>query len=75
MNTDTEFRRSHNALRVLINLEMRDLEKAGVIEPGDTDDWNLFLANPFFYAISTPRAEKLWALIEKCQPASLKVPA
>lgn len=77
MNTDTEFRRFHNALRILINLGMRDLEKAGVIEECDWDMWTRFQKNPhlFFVQILEARAEKLWALIEKHQPASLKVPA
>lgn len=72
MNAD--FNRFHNALRILVNLGQRDLEDAGVIDRSDHDDWERFARNPyrFFYAISTPRAEKLWALIEKRQPASLR---
>jgi hypothetical protein len=77
MTTETEFRRFHNALRILINLGMRDLEQAGVIEEGDYEDWARFMKNPhlYFVQISETRAEKLWALIEANQSANLKVSA
>lgn len=73
--TNIEFRRFHNALRILINIGMRDLEQAGVIENGDWDMWVRFQDNPslFFVRVSEARAEKLWALIEAHQPADLKV--
>jgi len=75
--SSTEFRRFHNALRILINLGMPDLEQAGVIEDDDYEDWLRFQKNPhlYFVRISTARAEKLWTLIEKHQPANLKVSA
>jgi hypothetical protein len=74
MTADTEFRRFHNGLRILINLGMRDLEQAGVIEECDWEDWTRFQKNPhlYFVQISEARAEKLWALIEKHQPADLR---
>jgi len=73
----TEFRRFHNGIRILVNLGMRDLEQAGVIDVGDYDDWGRFLKNQhlYFVSISEARAEKLWALIEAKQPANLKVSA
>jgi hypothetical protein len=72
--SNTEFRRFHNAIRILINLGMRDMEQAGVIDVGDYEDWTRFLKNPhlYFVQISEARAERLWALIEKHQPADLR---
>lgn len=55
----------HNRLRILLNIGMIELERAGVIEPGDRAEWDRFRESPWrwFIACSDEQAEALWALM------------
>ena len=57
----------HNALRILLNIDMDQLEDAGVIEKGDSKAWFSFRDDPFRWFITAPDtiAAKLWLLVEK----------
>jgi len=72
----------HNALRILINLGQYDLASAGVIDSNwgtadasDRDQVEAFMDDPILEAIRMPDAnfDRLFALIEARQPASLSV--
>lgn len=60
-------REFHNGLRLLLNIDMFELEEAGVIEAGDRRDWRRFRKDPFRWFITAPDAiaDRLWALMEK----------
>lgn len=57
--------RFHNALRILLNIDMDKLEGAGVIQLGDMDEWRQFQASPWrwFIAQDKPTLDKLWPLM------------
>ena len=57
----------HNGLRILLNIDMDQLEDAGVIEKGDRRNWHEFRQDPFRWFITAPDAvaDRLWALMEK----------
>ena len=60
-------REFHNALRLLLNIDMFELEEAGVIAKDDMRAWYEFRDNPWRWFITAPAqtAAKLWALMEK----------
>ena len=60
-------REFHNGLRILLNIDMHELEEAGVIAKDDMQDWYKFRRDPFRWLITAPdeAAERLWALMEK----------
>ena len=60
----------HNALRILLNLDFRDLVEAGILQPHDDANWERFQRDPFRYFIRAGdvTAERLWGLIESGQP-------
>ena len=64
-----EFRRFHNALRILHNLDDRDLR----LSPAHCE---VFRQNPwrFFIICSDETAAKLWREIELTQPEELREP-
>ncbi len=57
----------HNALRILLNIDMDQLEDAGVIEKGDWGSWGSFRKDPFRWFITAPDAvaDRLWTLMQK----------
>ena len=60
-----------NAVKILLNIDLDELEKAGVITPGATggSDWTRFNNDPLIFIVKLPggRFDKLWELIEKRQ--------
>ena len=60
-------REFHNALRLILNIDMHELVEAGVIAKDDKQAWNRFRLNPYRWLIMAPddAADKLWALMEK----------
>lgn len=62
----------HNACRIMLNIDLDELEKAGVITPGANggSDWKRFNEDPLIFMIKLPteRFNRLWALIEARQP-------
>jgi hypothetical protein len=66
------FRRFHNALRIMLNLDRADLDAASVFSKDEAiaaTQWAAFTCDPyrFFIKTPTPIAERLWALIESRQ--------
>jgi hypothetical protein len=64
----TDLHRFHNALRIMLNLDLADLEARGIrMTPRE---WSAFQADPFrfFIRADDPKAELLWRLIESRQP-------
>lgn len=59
-------RQFHSALRILLNLDRDELERAEVLQPGDHAAWIAFHSDPFrwFIRADDATAGKLWALIE-----------
>lgn len=68
----TEFRRFHNALRILIHFNFDDLRAAGVLD--DLTEFRRFDDDPyrFFIRADDARADALWALIQSRQPEALR---
>ncbi len=68
----TEFRRFHNALRLLANLDPSELIAAGVIDT-ILEFWR-FSDDPyrFFIRADDARAAALWTLIQSHQPEVLR---
>jgi hypothetical protein len=64
MRDYSEFRRFHNGLRILMNIDFADF-------PGPHADWPIFLDHPWRYFISCPDpiARALWAVIQRRQCA------
>ena len=60
----------HNALRILLNLDFRDLVQAGVFAAHDDAGWEPFQRDPFRYFIRTDdaTAARIWDLIQTRQP-------
>jgi hypothetical protein len=72
-----EFRRFHNALRILGDIEITDLENAGLATP---TAWRAyfrpyFLHSPYraFLQAADADAAILWKLIEARQPNELRI--
>lgn len=65
----------HNALRILLNLDFRDLVQAGILQPHDDARWEQFQHDPFRYFIRAgdATAERLWGLIASRQPCKRPV--
>lgn len=71
-----ELREFHNGLRVLLNLDLRDLEAAGIVFDDDqhtpghaarrTKAYERFVSDPFrwFVRADDETADKLWALLK-----------
>jgi hypothetical protein len=59
----SEFRRFHNGLRILMNIDARDF-------PGPADEWPRFRKEPWLYFITCeePVARSLWAIIQRRHP-------
>lgn len=57
---------------VLLNVDLADLETAGVITPGAVggSDWRRFNNEPLIFVLKLPdsRREALWKLLEERQP-------
>ncbi len=68
----TEFRRFHNALRTLVNLDASELIAAGVID--EPTGFRRFEDDPYrwFIRANDARAAALWALIQSRQPEALR---
>jgi hypothetical protein len=64
-----QFAEFHNALRILISIDMHELVEVGVIKPGDHFAWGAFRDDPFrwFIRADDDKAAKLWAIIERRQ--------
>lgn len=62
----TEFATFHNRLRKLLNIDMYELIRAGVIEADDTAAWERFSESPWrwFIRADDDKARKLWAIME-----------
>ena len=60
--------RFHNDLRILLNIELSDLEAAGINM--DHSRWVSFMTDPYRWAIRASDEDyaKLWAIIETRQP-------
>ena len=59
-------RQFHHALRLLQNMDRRDLEREGVIPERDHNAWGTFRRDPFrwFIRADDATAARLWRLIE-----------
>lgn len=68
----TEFRRFHNALRILIHFDFDDLRAAEVLD--DLTEFRRFDDDPyrFFVRAEDARAAALWTLIQSRQPEDLR---
>jgi len=55
-----------NMLKRLRYIDMDQLKRAGVIQPGDFIAWEEFRRNPYIFFINAPDdiAEKIWGLIQ-----------
>lgn len=60
-------REFHNALRVLLSIDMHELEHAGAIRHGDRNPWGTFRRDPyrFFVRAADTTVERLWTIIER----------
>ena len=60
----------HNGLRILLNLDFRDLVQAGVFKPNDDEAWQRFQRDPFRYFLRADEdaADRIWELIRSRQP-------
>lgn len=60
----------HNALRILLNIDFRDLVQAGILQSHDQAHWEQFHRDPFRYFIRADdtTVERLWDCIESRQP-------
>jgi len=69
----TEFRRFHNALRILANLDPSEMIAAGAIDT-ILEFWR-FSDDPyrFFIRADDARAAALWTLIQSRQPEALRI--
>lgn len=69
----TEFRRFHNALRILANLDADELIAGGVID--EPTGFRRFEDDPYrwFIRADDARAAALWALIQSRQPEALRI--
>ena len=69
----TEFRRFHNALRILIHFDFDDLRAAGVLD--DLTEFRRFDDDPyrFFIRADDARAAALWTLIQSRQSEVLRI--
>lgn len=66
-----EAARFRNACMILMNIDLDELEKAGVITPGATgSSWERFNRDPLMFIAKLPddRYAALYALIEARQP-------
>lgn len=61
-----KFAEFHNGLRVLLNVDLPELERAGIIRHGDHNAWGEFRRDPFrwFIRADDEKAKKLWALVK-----------
>jgi len=57
----------HNGLRIMLAIDMHELEAAGIIRQGDRGAWAEFHRDPFrwFIRADDVSAGKLWAIIER----------
>lgn len=66
-----------NLCSVLLNVDLDDLETAGVITPGAKggSDWRRFNNEPLIFVLKLPddRREALWRLIQDRMPAAAPV--
>lgn len=64
----------YNACRILMNLDMDELVRAGVLRAGifggAGSEWHRFNSDPltFLAKLDDPTADKLWTLIQARQP-------
>ncbi|MCX5495767.1 hypothetical protein OSH11_13720 [Kaistia dalseonensis] len=60
----------HNALRILLSIDMHELVSVGVISPDDHTAWAEFRNDPFRYFIRSgdERCRKIWLLVEQRMP-------
>ncbi|MGE9266410.1 hypothetical protein ACQKHB_23060 [Escherichia coli] len=58
-------REFHNGLRVLLNLDMHELESAGVLD--SPAEWDKFTGDPYRYFIraNDDKANRLWNLMQR----------
>lgn len=63
------FERFHNALRIMLSIDMSELVAAGVIAGGDKTSWEKFRDNPYRWMlrVDDDTAQRLWLLIESRQ--------
>ncbi|MBS9476181.1 hypothetical protein [Ancylobacter radicis] len=56
-----------NRLRIMLGIDMHELEAAGVILHGDRNAWVIFSQDPFrfFIRANDATAEKIWSVIER----------
>ncbi len=64
------FAEFHNALRILANIDMRDLVAAGALSDDDTAGWQAFRDNPWRWFIQVGDAERaaVWRIVLARQP-------
>lgn len=55
----------HNALRVMLNVEMDDLVKARIFAPDDIDGYRKFSADPYRWFIRADQvtADRFWRIV------------
>jgi len=60
----------HNGLRILLNLDFRDLVQARVFLPDDNEAWQRFQRDPFRFFIRADEevVDRIWDLIQSRQP-------
>ena len=59
-------REFHNGLRIMISIDMYELEEAGVIEVGDMETWTKFRDDPYawFIRAGPAQADAFWKIME-----------
>lgn len=62
-----DFDEFHNALRIMLSIDMHELVSAGIIAPGDIAAWTAFSSNPFrwFIRADDDQAQRLWTIIQE----------
>lgn len=65
----------HNALRIMLSLDLDELAAAGVIAGDDLKAWRSFRTDPFrwFVRADDDTARKLFTMIERRQQPMMKV--
>lgn len=63
------FSQFHNALRILLSIDLNELEEVGLSLETNPDLWRSFIKDPFLWFIKANQtdAQKVWQLVEKRQ--------
>ena len=62
-----EYKEFHNALRIMMNIDRDEMERAKLIDKGDHNQWGTFRKDPFRWFLRMPDNKALifWDLLKK----------